>query len=806
MTVINTNTASINAQFNLNKVNQEMEKAMEQLSSGKRINSAADDAAGLSIATRMESQVRGLNQAIRNAADGQSLAATAEGAMDEITNMLQRMRELALQSASDTNNDDDRANLNAEVDQLQAEIDRVVNTTTFNNKKLLDGTAEMALQIGTNAAETLSFDIANLSTSSLGGISGAVAGNAVTAATFENSTIPVETKTQLTFNGNDEYSFTLTIGAETVDIEDAVVSGSNAEDVVDKINAALRHASTGIDADVNLVDVSYSGNVGTITNKLGTDVGVAATDDVDLSKANSTITYSSIAGMAEDDLGADDALNNVILASTNTFVGDAFGVAEGDEFTEATEASDATAATAEVALTAASVAAGDTAILTLSVDGEDDVVITSAALEADDDADTVGTALAAADSGDLYTVTNDAGTLTVTRADGANFTAVITAADDADDSADTVSAEDVTAADGVKAVEEAEAAGGSKLYLEMVGADTYTFSLTDADALDVDFEIDYRGTETSLQAAATLIGTELGDGWAVTVDSGALSILRESGAAFDIEDFGSEAGGRIMASTDAATATDADGRGKLLEENTYATTALTSGIGAYDDTVVAGTISSDEDYYTFSISDGTATAQVKSALGEDIVAAINYALSTASMGGAEGSGLLAEAVDDPADGTIDFTITHQNGGSVSITNFRSDSTGTMQLATSGDNTTGFTRVLDDGDGTAGDTVSAISMASAASASAAIEVLDKALEDINTERSKLGAISNRLDHTISNLGNVVINTEASQSRIEDADFAKVTGDLTKSQIMSQAATAMLAQANASKQGVLSLLQG
>ncbi|MDA7484109.1 flagellin [Planktomarina temperata] len=805
---MNTNTASINAQFNLNKVNQEMEKAMEQLSSGKRINSAADDAAGLSIATRMESQVRGLNQAMRNAADGQSLAATAEGAMNEITNMLQRMRELAVQSASDTNNDDDRANLNAEVDQLQAEIDRVVNTTTFNNKKLLDGTAEMALQIGTNAAETLSFDIANLSTSSLGGISGAVAGNAVTAATFENSTIPVETKTQLTFNGNDEYSFTLTIGAETVDIADAVVSGSNAEDVVDKINAALRDDDTGITADVNLVDVSYSGNVVTITNKLGTDIGVEATDGVDLSKANSTITYSSIAGMAEDDLAAGDALNNVILASTNTFVGDAFGVAAGDEFTEATKASDATAATAEVVLTAASVAADDIATLTLSVEGEEDVVIPSGALTAGASATAVGDALAEADSGDLYTVTNDAGTLTVTRADGINFTAAITAVDSSDPAADTdtVSATDVISEDGVEAVEEAEAAGGSKLYLEMVGADTYTFSLTDADALDVDFEIEYRGTETSLQAAATLIGTELGDGWTVTVDKGALSIMRESGSAFDIESFGSEAGGRIMASTDAATATDDDGRGKLLEENTYATTALTSGIGAYDDTVVAGTISSDDDHYTFSISDGTATAQVKSALGEDIVAAINYALSIASMGGTAGSGLLAEAVAGADDGAIDFTITHQNGGTVSITNFRSDSTGTMQLATSGDDTTGFTRVLDDGDGAAGDTVSAISMASAASASAAIEVLDKALEDINTERSKLGAISNRLDHTISNLGNVVINTEASQSRIEDADFAKVTGDLTKSQIMSQAATAMLAQANASKQGVLSLLQG
>jgi len=136
MTVINTNTASINAQFNLNKVNQEMEKAMEQLSSGKRINSAGDDAAGIAIAARMESQVRGLNQAMRNAADGQSMVDTAEGAMNEIANMLQRMRELSLQAANGTNSDNDRSNLNDEVNQLKAEIDRIVGTTTFNGKKI----------------------------------------------------------------------------------------------------------------------------------------------------------------------------------------------------------------------------------------------------------------------------------------------------------------------------------------------------------------------------------------------------------------------------------------------------------------------------------------------------------------------------------------------------------------------------------------------------------------------------------------------------------------------------------------------
>ena len=131
----------------------------------------------------------------------------------------------------------------------------------------------------------------------------------------------------------------------------------------------------------------------------------------------------------------------------------------------------------------------------------------------------------------------------------------------------------------------------------------------------------------------------------------------------------------------------------------------------------------------------------------------------------------------------------------------------MKIEAADANTSGFSKFLDDGGAAASlGNIAGISILNATDASSAMSVIDRALEDISTERSNLGAIANRLDHTIANLGNVIVNTEASQSRIEDADFAKVTGDLTKSQIMSQAATAMLAQANASKQGVLSLLQG
>ena len=156
--VVNTNVPSIASQRFLMESRREMETAMERLSSGKRINTAGDDAAGLAISQRMETQIRGLNMAIRNANDAISLTQTAEGAMSEVTEMLQRMRELSLQSVNGVNNDSDRASLDAEVQALIAEINRVADTTTFNNQTILDGSYNRTFQIGYNTSET--FDLA----------------------------------------------------------------------------------------------------------------------------------------------------------------------------------------------------------------------------------------------------------------------------------------------------------------------------------------------------------------------------------------------------------------------------------------------------------------------------------------------------------------------------------------------------------------------------------------------------------------------------------------------------------------------
>ncbi|MDL1866723.1 flagellin FliC [Betaproteobacteria bacterium PRO4] len=181
--VINTNVASLNAQRNLNSSQSALSTSLSRLSSGLRINSAKDDAAGLAISERMTAQIRGLNQAARNANDGISLAQTAEGAMVEVTNNLQRIRELAVQASNDTNTDDDRNALQAEVKQLKLEIKRVAEQTKFNGTALLDGTfTSKSFQVGANTAETISIDnIVNIDKDTTDEDGGAIADDSSTS-------------------------------------------------------------------------------------------------------------------------------------------------------------------------------------------------------------------------------------------------------------------------------------------------------------------------------------------------------------------------------------------------------------------------------------------------------------------------------------------------------------------------------------------------------------------------------------------------------------------------------------------------
>src|SRR5690349_11090681 len=170
--VINTNVMSLNAQRNLSTSGMALSTSLQRLSSGLRINSAKDDAAGLAISSRMTTQINGLNQAVRNANDGISLAQTTEGALQEVTNNLQRIRELAVQSANATNSDGDRKALDQEVQQRLAEIQRIASQTSFNGRKVLDGSfGSASFQVGANVGETISVGLnTSMKTNAIGAV------------------------------------------------------------------------------------------------------------------------------------------------------------------------------------------------------------------------------------------------------------------------------------------------------------------------------------------------------------------------------------------------------------------------------------------------------------------------------------------------------------------------------------------------------------------------------------------------------------------------------------------------------------
>ena len=244
MTTINTNTMSMNAQRNLSNSAASLATSMQRLSSGLRVNSAKDDAAGLAISERMNTQVRGLNVAARNANDGISLAQTAEGALGKVGDMLQRMRELAVQSANASNNSSDRTALNAEVQQLRQEIDRVAKTTSFNGTKLLDGSfANATFQVGANAGEGISIDsIVNSDSAALGQTAvhatPAITPPATPVAPAVLAAIPAGGATPLSIN--DAAGNAINLGP----IGEATTQAQRAGQVVDAINA--KSTETGV--------------------------------------------------------------------------------------------------------------------------------------------------------------------------------------------------------------------------------------------------------------------------------------------------------------------------------------------------------------------------------------------------------------------------------------------------------------------------------------------------------------------------------------------------------------------------------
>ncbi len=287
--VINTNIASLNAQRNLNTSQSALNTSIQRLSSGLRVNSAKDDAAGMAIGDRMTSQIRGLNQAVRNANDGISLAQTAEGALGEIGNNLQRIRELAVQSANATNSASDRASLQAEATQLTEEITRVASQTQFNGINLLDGSfASQAFQVGANANQTITFgSIGNAQATALGGhnmtLDGTVTGNTKAAAAdlTGGNTIGAETDLVITTaNGGTSAAISYSAGADAKAIAAAINTAASGYGVT----ATATNSAT-------LSSIASDGTVGMTLN--GAAISATGVTTSDYSTLLSAINASS---------------------------------------------------------------------------------------------------------------------------------------------------------------------------------------------------------------------------------------------------------------------------------------------------------------------------------------------------------------------------------------------------------------------------------------------------------------------------------------------------------------------------------
>ena len=625
---IATNNAALKAAASASSVNRDMETSMARLSSGKRINSASDDAAGVAISSRLSAEIRGTDQSIRNSLDGQALIDTAEGAHKEIENILQRMREVSVQAANDTNNDQDRQNLQAEIDALVTEINRIASTTTWAGEKLMEA------ELGTN--------------------------------------------------------FSFQVGSKTA-----------AENQISiKINGMGSHA-LGLKADTS--DVAH-----TLSNVA---VGTSG-NTVDVTSANYNIRQGTVAA------------NGVVTANNGnasiTLLG--LGASLADVTYDTTSATSVNAAV--VAINEGTASTNIQA--TVGADGSDH-------------------------AGKIVLSYNDGS--------GADHTKVTTIGSHVALSTIKTAYDTANSDPGATIAVAADGNSGVISFHENAGTISLTLAQTTADistTTDMVFSID---TTKSLQIAVDAINDAsgaAGSGKGTTAHGYTASIVADSN--------GSPVNGTIKLTKGSA----ASGNTQIsLSSLDFSAVAHTSKIITSPD----GTFSTSTGVFAPNNANTTGTVSITLA-GEALTVSGISSKGTDATGDAT---KIAAAINASSHGYTAEVMTGADAGKVKITQPAAPAQD-MDVKT-------LPKALE-----------------------AIVAVDEAIKTVNIQRSTLGAVSNRLSHTINNLTNISTNLSAAQGGIEDADFAHETTMLAKNQILQQASTAMLAQANASKQNVLSLLQG
>jgi len=709
MSVINTNVKALVAQESMRSSNLSMSQAMERLSTGSKINSAKDDAAGLAITNRMTSQIRGMAKAINNVNDAISMTQTAEGALGNVGDILQRMRELAVQAGTGTNNATDRSSLQLEVAQLKQQIDQIATKTNHNNIKLLDGTAQnVVIQSGVNSGDTMSIGFGSVKTKDIGLGSRAALSSVGGARTADTN-----------FDA---------LSAGTLLINGVLVGASLALD--DKSSPVLNSASSAIAKAAAI-------------NKISEQSGVYA-------KANTNVVSGAV--MTAAALSGTITINGVTSTS----------------FATGTDAS----LNRKAAVAAINAMSGATGVV--ATDTED--IETGVTLSAADGRNIViafGTLTAAATG--VAAASTNVGSYSLFTLDGRDINVSFR---------DSTTANDVEKQAGLRA-------GTYK-------ADQALFT-------------SFKRTDPAAATAPTSALQGLLNGNSMIINGVAI------GAALTTDDTASQGASlgplsSVASSTAIAiaaainrktslTGVTATAAPNVIRGEGFTVAASSQSVYLNGVTVTVNTQTRDGVIDSLNSVSGL-TGVVASAFGAGVqlAAADGRNINIGSSGGADALGLTgitigANALSADAQ-TFLSQVTLSSDNAFEI---KAGSNGVVNLEK-----LGFRQ------GTFGATdnglkINQVDVSSIPSASLAITAIDAAINTVSAQQAKSGAINNRLDSIINNLAEGSKNMQASKSRILDTDYATETTNLAKQQIISQAATAMLAQANQSSQSILSLLK-
>ncbi len=789
---INYNLASSAAQRGLGTSQDLYSRMASRLSTGLRINQAADDSAGMAVSEKLKNQVRGLNQAQRNAQDSVSMLQTAEGALTETHGILARIRELAVQSANDTLTVSDRANLQAEADQLVAEVDRIASSTQFNGITLLNKNSSVSLhnsglgltfQIGANSGNTLGVTLSAVRSQDLGDVQTLNAAHAVTGGA---KTIDVGSATAVNYNATVDTAFDVrdAINAAGGDITASVKNGKLRLESSAAVSAVF--ANDG--GDLQSTQFATNATVNTVASSTSLeDLGVSASGTMTITATSGTITGATTLtnlGINSGDtlvLGLSKAAGTGGAAGTMTLAD--LGVTAGGTLTIAF--ADAGVSPTETRSIAVTYQTSDT--LSALASRIDIAVTEAAALTASGSTgtDTLAVTVGGSAGSGAITLTGNTtaysgGTLTI------NAGTILTdLADSNSGSGSLISKLNLTTITGATT-------GTTSASSATVNTAAFTESVTYTVGSEADLTAFAAGLQTAIQGAGA-IGTST----AFDVTSATAVINGSNQLAID-----------VSPSSNGVTIATITGSGTNALRTLFGLGAAPASATATSAMNVAAQTETATVSYT--TSDTLSTIATKIATAVTGIGQVGTSLIAGNAGTAASFNAGTSMIDITGVDT-DTTLTFSSGALRTALNLAAPDTVTASGTTSSSAAivqnayrlssialTGVTSISSSSSGS-------IDISTQTAASAAISTLDSAINQVSTARANIGAIENRLDSTSRSLAVASENTAAANSRIADADIAQSMSEMVRAQILQQAGISVLAQANQAPSLVLQLLR-